>query len=53
MFLKRNRLQAGQCVFIDDSAKNIAGARGIGMQGVHFTGPETLAAELRAMGFAV
>ena len=53
LFLKRNRLVAEQCLFIDDSAKNIAGAQAAGMHGVLFTGPEALAADLRAMGFDV
>ena len=53
LFLKRNGLDAEQCVFIDDSAKNIAGANAAGMQGVHFAGPAALAAELRGMGFDV
>lgn len=39
------------CVFIDDSAANIAGAAALGMRTIHYTGPEVdVAAELRALG---
>ena len=40
-------------VFIDDSAPNIAAARTVGMHAIHFTSPEQLAVELKALGFAV
>ena len=48
--LKRNRLMAADCLFIDDSLKNVKGAEAVGMQAHHFTGPEKLRAELRARG---
>jgi 2-haloacid dehalogenase len=48
--LERNRLTAADCVFIDDSAKNVTGAEAVGMRGIHFTGPEALRAELVRMG---
>ena len=53
LFLSRNGLQAGQCVFVDDSLPNILAAQAVGMRGVHFTGAEALAGELRELGFAV
>ena len=53
VLLARNGLAAGQCVFVDDSEKNVAAARGVGMHAVHFTAPEALAAELRGLGFGV
>lgn len=37
-------------VFIDDSAKNVEGARAAGWQGIHFTGAERLRQDLQAMG---
>lgn len=40
-------------VFIDDSAKNVAGAEAIGLRGLHFTGPEALARDLGALGLPV
>lgn len=38
------------CLFIDDSPKNVAGARMAGMAAHHFTGAEALARDLRARG---
>jgi HAD superfamily hydrolase (TIGR01509 family) len=43
----------GDCVFVDDSSKNVEGARAAGMHGLLFVGPDELRAELRALGFAV
>lgn len=40
-------------VFIDDSAKNVAGAEAAGLRGLHFTGPEALARDLAALGLPV
>jgi len=37
-------------VFIDDLAANVAGARAIGMAGIHHRSAEQTAAELRALG---
>ena len=53
IFLARNGLSAQQCVFIDDSKKNVDGAQAVGMAALHFTDPEKLANDLRALGFAV
>ncbi|WP_373505909.1 HAD family hydrolase [Aestuariivirga sp.] len=50
LLLDRNGLEAGQCLFIDDSAKNVAGAEAVGMKAHHFTSPDALRAELAAMG---
>ena len=38
------------CLFIDDSEKNVLGARTAGMDGVHFTQPDALEAELAQRG---
>jgi 2-haloacid dehalogenase len=43
----------GRTVFIDDSAKNVAGAAAAGLRAVHFTGPEALARDLAALGLPV
>ena len=51
LLLKRNGLAAKDCVFIDDSLKNVDGARAVGMHAVHFTSPGQMAAELAQMGF--
>ena len=48
--LKRNKLNAADCLFIDDSEKNVKGAQAVGMQAHHFTTPEKLRADLKARG---
>lgn len=50
LLLERNGLEASSCLFIDDSPKNVAGAEAVGMKAHHFTGPETLRAELMHAG---
>lgn len=46
---RRNGLEPGDCIFIDDSPNNVNGARAVGMHGIHFRDAETLRAELRAI----
>ena len=43
-------LDAKDCLFIDDSLKNVAGARAAGLQALHFTAPDALRASLRQYG---
>lgn len=50
LLLTRNGLAAGDCLFIDDSATNVAGAEAVGMKGLHFTTPEALRDELVSRG---
>lgn len=50
LLLARNGLEAAFCVFIDDSLKNVTGAEAVGMKALHFTSPEALRADLKAMG---
>jgi 2-haloacid dehalogenase len=50
LFLDRNRLNAESCLFIDDSEKNVVGAKEVGMKAVHFQNPELLRNELRREG---
>jgi 2-haloacid dehalogenase len=50
LLLARNRLIAADCLFIDDNADNVAGARAVGMAAHHFTTPDALAADLDARG---
>jgi 2-haloacid dehalogenase len=50
LLLTRNGLTAGDCLFIDDSPKNVTGAEAVGMKAHHFTGPEGLRAELVRLG---
>lgn len=53
LFLDRYALRAADCVFIDDSEANVATARALGFAAVRFVGAETLAGDLRALGFSV
>lgn len=53
VLLERYGLSAEACVFVDDSEKNVAAARSVGMQAVHFVEPINLRAELRGLGVAV
>jgi 2-haloacid dehalogenase len=48
--LDRNGLEAGRCLFIDDSERNVRAAEGVGMRAHHFRNAEGLAAALRALG---
>jgi 2-haloacid dehalogenase len=43
-------LEAKDCLFIDDSPKNVAGAQAAGLHALHFTGPDSLRATLRQHG---
>lgn len=53
LLLDRQGLAAADTVFIDDSPANLAGARAVGMHALHFTGPDRLRADLRALDFPV
>ncbi len=44
---------AGECVFIDDMAENVQGARTAGLQGVQYVDMPSLAGALRGMGVEV
>ncbi|WP_126975977.1 HAD family hydrolase [Frigidibacter oleivorans] len=46
----RAGVAAPDCLFIDDSPKNVAGARAAGMEAIHFTAPEALEAALTERG---
>jgi len=48
--LRRNGLGAADCVFVDDSARNVASAAALGFDALLFTGPEALRAALVARG---
>lgn len=50
VLLRRYGLVASGCIFVDDSAKNIEAARGVGMKAVHFVEPIDLRAELAGHG---
>lgn len=46
--LERAQLAAERAVFIDDSPKNVEGARAVGMHAIHFTSPSDLREALRS-----
>jgi FMN phosphatase YigB (HAD superfamily) len=48
--LSRNGLAAEACLFIDDSPVNVAAARSVGMEAVHFTDATALGEELGRRG---
>jgi 2-haloacid dehalogenase len=50
LLLKRYDLEAGNCIFVDDSLRNVVAAREVGMQAVHFVEPIDLRAELAQRG---
>lgn len=50
LLLERNGLQADDCLFIDDSPKNVAGAEAVGMKAHHFTSPKAIRVHLAAEG---
>ena len=50
ILLQRTGRTAGECLFIDDSAVNIAGAEAVGLQTIRFESPEALRAELVERG---
>ena len=50
LLCNRAGLAPRECLFIDDSARNIAGAAAFGMDTIHFTGPNALRAGLIQRG---
>ncbi len=50
LLLERIDRPAKGCVYIDDHEPNIAVARELGFQTIHFTSPKQLAEELRGLG---
>lgn len=51
--LQRNDLSAADCIFIDDSPKNIDAATALGIEGILFTPQTDLRAELRQRALPV
>lgn len=50
--LNRFALHADQCVFIDDTAKNIAGCEAVGIHGIRFSSASQVRADLTALGLS-
>lgn len=53
ILLERNNLKAEDCLFVDDSPKNVEAARSVGMRAHHFQSPFLFAEDLRNFGFAI
>ena len=52
ILLERNGLEAGECLFIDDSQKNVEAARAAGMRAHHFKNAGLLLEELKELNLA-
>jgi 2-haloacid dehalogenase len=50
LLLRQIGRQAGECVLVDDSIKNVEAARALGFSGIHFTSPTLLERELQQLG---
>ncbi|MEL6266552.1 MAG: HAD family phosphatase [Pseudomonadota bacterium] len=50
LLFERNGLAAADCVFVDDSPRNIAAAQAVGMDAIHFTDAPALARALAERG---
>lgn len=53
LLMQRYDLAAGDCIFVDDSARNVAAAGALGMQTVHFVEPIDLRSALRERGLTL
>ncbi len=51
LLLSRYGLAAQDCIFIDDSAKNIAAAISVGMKAIHYAEPMDVRSELAKLGY--
>ena len=51
LLFDRYALRGEDCVFIDDTMKNVKGAEAVGMHALLFEMPEKLADDLRTLGF--
>jgi putative hydrolase of the HAD superfamily len=51
--LRRSGLPAGACVFVDDRAPNVEGARRVGMHAILFQSPDQVAVELIRLGVQI
>ncbi|HEX2941900.1 MAG TPA: HAD family phosphatase [Rhodopila sp.] len=50
LLLDRHGIDPGRAVFIDDVARNVAGAEAVGIRGIRFTDPDSLRQTLTGMG---
>ncbi len=50
LLARRSGIKLKDSIFIDDSLKNVVGAKAVGMQAIHFNTPELLRVELGSYG---
>src|SRR5262249_43191015 len=50
--LKASRVKASEAVYIDDVPAYVDAARGLGLAGIQYQSPESLRADLHALGIA-
>jgi 2-haloacid dehalogenase len=53
VLFRRQKIAPADCAFVDDSEKNVAAARALGMHAIHFRDPAQARAEFRELGFPV
>ncbi len=53
LLIKRYSLDPAESIFIDDNIKNVAASRAVGLDGIHFTSPQTLQYQLGERGIKV
>lgn len=53
ILLDRLAQPAHDCIFIDDSEKNVVAARAMGIRAIHFHSPEALRVQLQEMGITL
>lgn len=53
LLCERHRVVPARAVFLDDSPRNVEGAQGIGMQGIHFRSPGQAREALGELGLAL
>jgi 2-haloacid dehalogenase len=51
LLLERIGRSPGECVYLDDSTRNVAAAQAVGLDGIAFEDPDQLRAALRRRGF--
>jgi len=50
LIIERYAITPQRALFIDDSRRNVDGARAVGLQAIHFESPEKLEADLQGLG---
>lgn len=53
LLIDRYQLRPATTIFIDDSERNVEASKGLGLIGIHFTGPDALRDQLTALGLSL